>query len=153
MSEKSPEDSQLLKKTADLVFADVYDDAPLTHLLPPRQVFVTIYTTQGIIDNGGFRYFFENDFPNHPPYSYFSDAYREIGVADVAGWIDRAALLFGFPDPHLDREARDNFLQEHCADDECEICKLGDRAIDARHRVWSSLAAHVRRHQSEFTAA
>ena len=51
------------------------------------------------LNNGGFRYFFENDFPNHPPYSDFSDDYREIGVTDVADWIDAAAALFGFPDP------------------------------------------------------
>src|SRR5690348_960937 len=102
MSEESPEDKQLLKETAALVFAHVYDGGPLTHLPPVWRIFATIYTAQGIINNGGFRYFFENDFPNHPPYSDFSDAYRQIGMTEFGDWIDRATSLFGFPDPHLD---------------------------------------------------
>ena len=88
MTKLSPQEDELLTKTADLVFADVHRDAPLTHLSPARQVFVRIYTAQGIIDNGSLPSFFGSDFPDTPGYSVFSDAYREIGAEDVAGWLD-----------------------------------------------------------------
>src|SRR6185369_15707195 len=101
MTKLSPQDDELLTRTADLVFADVHRDAPIIHLPPARQVFVRIYTAQGIIDNGSLPYFFGSDFPDTPDYSVFSDAYRAIGADDVAGWLERAVTLFPSPIPHL----------------------------------------------------
>jgi hypothetical protein len=47
----------------------------------PRSVaiFLIVYSAQGVIDNGGYRYFFESDWPDNPPYSKFYDAYSAIG--------------------------------------------------------------------------
>ena len=46
----------------------------------PKQTGAVLYSVQAIIDNGGFQYLFENDFPSKPPYSQFVDAYRRIGM-------------------------------------------------------------------------
>ena len=85
MTKPAPLDDELLTKTAEAVFADVYRDAPIAHLSPARQVFVRIYTGHAIIDNGSLPYFFGSDFPDSPDYSVFSNAYRAIGAIDVDG--------------------------------------------------------------------
>lgn len=143
----------LLKQAAEIAFAGVGRDSGTSRLSRPQQVFITIYSAQPIIDNGGFGYFFESDWPDQPPYSRFSDAYREIGAVDVAGFIDRAAGLFGIAEPHLHRDARLRYLNEHCRDESAELIKLGDRAIDESKRVFRLLEDYVRRHSEHFTAA
>ena len=100
MCELAHNDDILLTRTADIVFAGLDGAASLDHLPRPRQVFAIIYSAQGIIDNGGFQYLFESDWPNNAPYTLFSDAYREIGARDVADWLDQAASMFPFCDPH-----------------------------------------------------
>jgi hypothetical protein len=150
MTKLASRDNELLTNTADIVFADVYRDAPIGHLPPARQVFVRIYTGQAIIDNGSLPYFFSSDFPEAPDYSLFSDAYRAIGAEDVAGYLDAAVALFPFPAPHLDLEARKQYIQEHCSDYKGEMCGLGDHIIAESDRVYSLLADYVRKHPEDF---
>ncbi len=145
-----PAINDFLKQAADVAFAGVESNTDISHFSRPRQVFITIYSAQGSIDNGGFGYFFERDWPGQPPYSRFSDAYREIGAANVAEWIDRGASLFGIPEPHLHRAARLQYLNTHCRDESADLIKLGDRAIDESKRVFSRLKEYVRRHADEF---
>lgn len=152
MPEQTPDDD-LLNRAAKVAFAGVEEDSDISVFPRPRQVFIIIYTAQGIIDNGGFEYFFESDWPDTPPYSRFSDAYREIGASDVAEWIERATTLFGVPDPHLHRELRLEYLKQHCQGDSGEMVELGDRAIRESARVFRLLAKYVRQHASEFQAA
>jgi hypothetical protein len=152
MTTLSPQDDELLAETADVVFADVYRDAPITHLSPARQVFVRIYVAQPIIDNGSLPYFFGGDFPDSPDYSVYSDAYRAIGADDVAGYLDAAVALFPFSAPHLDLEARKRYIQEHCANYKGGMCELGDRIIAKSDRVFTLLADYVRKHSDDFSA-
>ena len=153
MTKLSPQDDELLTKTADVVFADVYRDASISHLSPARQVFMRIYVGLPIIDNGSFPYFFGSDFPDTPDYSVYSDAYRAIGADDVAGDFDAAIALFPFPTPHLDLAARKRYIQEHCTDYKGKMCELGDRIIAQSDRVFSLLAEYVRKHPDDFPAA
>jgi len=150
MTKLSPQDDALLTKTAAVVFADVHRDAPLGHLSPARQIFVRIYTAQGIIDNGSLPYFFGSDFPDTPNYSVFSDAYREIGAEEVASWLDAAVALFPGPIPHLDSDMRKHYIEEHCSDYKGEMCELGDRIINQSDRVFSLLADYVKKHPEDF---
>lgn len=70
-------------------------------------VVLRVHGAQGIIDNGGLRYFFESNWEGTPPYSEFVDAYASIGASEVAASLERAvSQLFPFPDPHLDEVAR-----------------------------------------------
>ena len=90
LTKLSPKDDELLTKTAELVFAEVHRDAPVAHLPPRRQVFVRIYTAQGIIDNGSLPYFFGSDFPDAADYSAFR---RRIGR------LGQMMLLVGLTQP------------------------------------------------------
>jgi hypothetical protein len=144
---------ELLKQAADVAFAGVGRDTDISRFSRPRQVFITVYSAQGVIDNGGFRYFFESDWPGQPPYSRFSDAYREIGAADVAHLIDRAASLFGISDLHRHRAARLQFLNEHGRNEMSELVRLGDKAIDQSEGVFRLLEDYVRLHADHFDPA
>ena len=146
----SPKDDDLLTSTADLVFTDVEGPAAIDLLPRRRQVFAIIYSAQGVIDNGGFQYLFESDWPNNPAYSRFSDAYREIGATDVADWLDEAASMFPFRDPHLHRAARVRYLREFCVEGDSPMGVLSGKAIDASGRVFTCLAEYVRTHESDF---
>lgn len=150
MSQLSRKDDALLTRTADIVFGDANGEALIDHLPRPRQVFAIIYSAQGIIDNGGFQYLFEGDWSNTPPYAYFSDAYREIGATDVADWLDQAASMFPFSDPHLHREARVRYLRDFCVKGDSPMGLLSGEAIDASARVFTRLAQYVRAHQIDF---
>src|SRR5579871_677483 len=68
-----------------------------TKLDVPLQTIATLYTVQAIIDNGGFRYLFESDFPVNHPYSAFIEAYRRIGSTDAAERLEKAVAAFFSP--------------------------------------------------------
>src|SRR5579863_7069036 len=67
----------------------------------PQQTVAILYSVQAIIDNGGFQYLFENDFPSDPPYSNFAEAYRRIGANAAAERLEKAVAVFPFESPHL----------------------------------------------------
>jgi hypothetical protein len=72
-------EDDLLSKAATVVYEDLGKVGGNPQMLPPvLQPVAIFYTVQAMIDNGGFRYIFETDFPFMPPYSTFSDAYRQI---------------------------------------------------------------------------
>ena len=114
----------------------------------PVQTVIAIYSAQGIIDNGSFQYFFENDFPKTPPYSFFSNAYRKIGADKVASNIDKAVELFGFSEPHLNIDKRNTFLDQRM-DKDCLLHQLGDE-VCGDQSVWEKLADYVIKNLKEF---
>lgn len=61
----------------------------------PRNV-VAVVTAQAIIDNGGFRYFFESEFDGKPDYQMFVQAYKAIGAVESAQAIE--SILDRFPE-------------------------------------------------------
>jgi hypothetical protein len=116
-------------------------------LATPDATLVVIYGAQGVIDNGGFKYFFENDWPGRPPYSLFSDAYRRIGSERPADLLDRAVDLFPFPRPHLARRKRNQFMDALREDHELFV--LGDRVCGDR-TVWQNLDSYVAKNLEAF---
>ena len=65
-----------------------------------------VYLGQGVIDNGGLEYFYENDFAGQPPYDLIVAAFRRVGAYAVADCIESTADMFPFSSPHLKREKR-----------------------------------------------
>ena len=107
----------------------------LSKLPEPFLTVVLITHAQGMIDNGGFRYFFETDQPGQPQYKVYSDAYRRIGAAKAADLLDLAVALFPFEDPHLSSDRRNSYLESLDESDELftmgyEVC--GDETIWVR---------------------
>jgi len=103
------------------------------------QTVVAVYGAQGVIDNGGLKFFFENDWPGSPPYSLFVEAYRRIGAAGVAGLLERAVSRFPFAEPHQHQELRREFMESlDESDDFFGEAACGDTL------VWERLEEYVR---------
>jgi hypothetical protein len=118
-----------------------------TKLDVPLQTVAVIYTIQAIIDNGGFRYLFESDFPFCPPYSFFSEAYRRIGAADAADRIDRAVAMFPFDKPHQFAQERNKFMDS--LEESHEIFELGNQ-VCGDEAIWLALERYVNKNAAAF---
>lgn len=119
----------------------------LSTLPLPLQTVLLLYSTQGRIDNGGFRYFFENDFPSNPPYRAFSDAYRRIGAITAADCLDRAVAVFPFDQPHLSQDKRNEFMDSMEETD--DFFGLDDKVCGDKS-IWQSLTRYVVDHSGYF---
>jgi hypothetical protein len=113
----------------------------------PKQTLAVLYSVQAIIDNGGFQYLFENDFPFSPPYSQFVDAYRRIGSSDAAERLEKAVAMFPFPDPHLRQEQRLIFME--ALSEDSEFFDLGNE-VCGDEKVWRNLEEYVKRNAVAF---
>ena len=59
-------------------------DNDVSRIEQPLRTVLVVYSAQGVIDNGGLAYFFERDWPHHPPYDVFVSAYEAIGLVKEA---------------------------------------------------------------------
>ena len=112
------------------------------------QTIVVIYSAQGVIDNGGLRYFFELTWPHDPDYSFFSAAYRRIGAKDAADTIDKAVASFPFKEPHLHHKKRNAFL-----DSRSKRHLLHSSVICGDDTIWDLLEKYVLTNRKEFKIA
>jgi hypothetical protein len=111
-----------------------------------------LYMFQGMVDNGGFRYPMENDFPGNPPYSLFVDAYRQIGALHAAAALEQAVALFHLDFPEHNAGARNKYfdsLGEYDEFDESEFGKLSDR-VCGDETIWKRMDEYVARHRLAF---
>jgi Domain of unknown function (DUF4375) len=141
-------DYSQLDEAAKAVYEEMnkLDGDPL-RLTPALQPVAILYTLQAMIDNGGFRYIFENDFPFSPPYSVFVDAYRKIGANTAADCLEKAVALFPFENPHLKQEERNTFMDKLTESD--LLFQLGDFVCGDK-TVWDQMQNYVIEHQDEF---
>lgn len=141
-------DKSFLDRASEYAFSELERLGGDPGKLPiPLQTVAVIYSAQGVIDNGGFEYFFGQDFDFSPPYSFFSDAYRRIGAAEAADCIDKAAAMFPFENAHLLKDERAKFIDT--LDASSKFVELGDR-VCGDEAIWSALEAYARRHSEAF---
>jgi len=106
-----------------------------------------LYMFQGMVDNGGFRYPMENDFPGNPPYSVIVDAYRRIGATDAATALEKAVALFPFANPELNADARNEFMPH--LGEEHEFNDLSDE-VCGDDTIWQRMDEYVAKHNKDF---
>jgi hypothetical protein len=106
---------------------------------------VRIYSAQGVLDNGGYRYFFESDWEGQPDYSVFVQAYREIGCEAQAQELARVVATFDFADPHLHQDLRNRYMDERFDEESYEVRGWGD-ALCGDPEVYSKVHAYAARH-------
>ncbi len=115
-----------------------------------------IEQAQGTVNNGGFQFFFENDWPGNPEYAQFVEAFQRIGALEAADCLHDAVDMFPCESPHLDREIRRSYLatlREKQGRRQSVIDKLGNRVMDLGGETFIFLAAYILRHIEEFPTA
>ena len=120
----------------------------LSKLAVPLQTVVLITHAQGMVDNGGFRYFFEGDMPGNPSYKIFSDAYRRIGALKVADSLDLATDLFPFENPHLSTDKRNEYMDS--LEESDQLFAMGDE-VCGDETIWQNLEKYIADHASVFS--
>ena len=147
-------EDDILVRTVCLEIYERLGGASIFSLPWVPQVVGIIEAAQGVIDNGGFIYFFEQDWIDQPPYSVFGKAFRAIGADECADCIEVAASLFPFPDPQRKWEARREYMISNCmigdrVNYDSILVKLGDRVIDHSDTNYALLALYIRQHLDE----
>ena len=138
------DDNDLLDALSDDAFRQMSAvDDDLARMEEPYKTIAIIYSSQGVIDNGGLTYFFANDWPHKPPYSEYADAYERIGCIEAANALRSAAASFTIERPELHRERRLAYIEANY--DEATLGVKGwDDCICGDERVWENLAAWAR---------
>ena len=117
----------------------------------PKSVrtFLLVNGAQGVMDNGGYAYFFGCNWPDTPPYSEFVSAYEAIGCKRQAADLRRVAESFPFPDPHLNEKKRKAFIKANY--DKKAFCVRGwGNALCGDKDVWEKLAKYFKKHSKDF---
>ena len=147
-------DSNIIDWASKDVFRDQELPAWSPYELPePLLTVWAVEQGQGIIDNGGFGYFYENDWPEKPPYSLFWDAFRRIGAVEAAECIKTTAELFPIACPELDYQMRRDYLNlssDRAKDEPDEFDQLGSRFIDLGGLKFQLLAQYIKDHADHF---
>jgi len=144
------DDDEYLELGSDLAFSELEKvDDQILRLPEHLQTVAIIYSAQGIIDNGGLRYFFENDFPDNPPYSVFVEAYKRIGSKGAAKDLLDAVKSFPFEDPHLKDEERNEFIETNYDEKKREVTGWND-SLCGDQRIWDNLAKYIRKNSNLF---
>ncbi len=104
--------------------------------------------------NGGFQFFFENDWPGQPSYSIFSGAFREIGSTRAAECLEQAVSDFPSELPHLDREIRRKRMAETSKavpeGSYSLIDRLGGELIELEEENYRALATYIQSKSEHF---
>ncbi|WP_374669928.1 DUF4375 domain-containing protein [Ramlibacter sp.] len=115
----------------------------------PLQTLLLVESAHTLIEAGGLAFFYEADFPNHPPYEAFAAAYRRIGAHAAALCIEETAALFPFADPEYFEPLRQVWLEKLQAEGHGRFQRLSDD-IAGDDAVWEKLAVYVAAHGRVF---
>lgn len=111
--------------------------------------FLRVHGAQGVIDNGGYRYFFEMDWDENPSYFEVVNAYQIIGCLAQAKEFKRVVSTFPFDNPHLHCKRRNQFMDDHWNEDKYCIEIWGD-GLCGDEEVWQNLEEYYIQHQDKF---
>lgn len=139
-------DRDRLSLATDRAFAELEAlGGDLSGLSEAARHLVLATSAQGVIDNGGYRSFFESDWPGTPDYSRFVEAYEAIGCHPQAEDLRRVVDTFGFPAPHEHADLRHAMIAEHYDPETNELAIWGD-ALCGDESVWEALRRYVEDH-------
>ena len=135
--------------SAQQMLTSVGDD--MSRLSESVRIFLLVNGAQGVIDNGGYNYFFEEDWPGNPPYEDFADAYEAIGCIRQAADLRRVAASFPFSEPHLHKDERRAFIEARYDKSTYCVPEWGNTLCGDKE-VFEKLAMHVAMHRKDFPA-
>ena len=135
-------------EAVDAIFAK-YDgtDVEIQSLGEPDRSIILSISAQNMIDGGGFIVFFEEDIEEELDYHLFVEAYRRIGMNELA---DNFAEILGFfPDgvPQRDLAERGQYLARFFDDESPEYINilgaLENKFFESNERVYQSAGDYI----------
>ena len=71
-------------------YKNILQDRGILAVEEPFRTIISIYSVQGILDNGGFEYLFESKFPDGMTFDIIVKSYENIGFHKMAKLLQRA---------------------------------------------------------------
>lgn len=140
-----PDDLKLIDSVHELIVNQ--PGFSINSISEEERIIVAIVAAQGVIDNGGFSYFFEKDFDDFFPHIMFVKCYDAISAFDCARAIEDVVNLFPNQTPPANAVIRHNFLTNlvHGHNKTSDIFFKAERQILGNRRVFELLADYIRR--------
>lgn len=114
---------------------------------------VAVITAQAVIDNGGFRHFFESQFDGSADYQMFVQAYQDVGAAESADALNQALMMFpdGVPPSEVDeRQKYLNAIFDESGNDNLKISAIENKILGNMEN-YSLVASYIRDNRELFT--
>lgn len=99
-----------MSSSIDTCFENLDKVQQVERLDNPCRTVVIVYSAWGLIENGGFQYFFESNFPGDPSYDIFIQAFSSVGLTDIALDFSKLVSSFPFNEPHKFPGKRQEFI-------------------------------------------
>lgn len=137
-------------EAVDAVFAKYEGkDVDIQSLAEPDRSVILSISAQGIIDSGGFITFFKDDMQQDINYQWFVEAYRSIGMAQLADNFAEILALFPEGQPQKDLVDREEYLSRFFDDESPEYINmlgaLENAFFDNNTNVYTAAAAYIDR--------
>ena len=131
---------------------DYYGSEPEANTLPdPHRAVLLTWYAMGIIDNGGFHFFFEHDFSGDPGFTLTAEAFDEIGCHSAAQAVRDAIALFPKGKVIADIEDRLKLFESTPESRRTALNKKFWAASNVgMGEICVKLAAYIRNHQADF---
>jgi hypothetical protein len=113
---------------------------------------VAVITAQAVIDNGGFRYFFESQFEGSSDYQIFVKAYKEVGAEEAADALNQALMMFPDGVPPAELDERQKYLDaifDSASDKKTKITAIEDKIL-GKVENYSLVADYIRDNKNVF---
>ena len=121
-----------MESISDIIFSEYGELANkngISSIPEPARTLIAVYTTQGIIGNGGFAYFFESDFEGDNSYKTIIKSYENIGLEEHAKSVRSVLSLFPGNLPHKNIKEREEFIYKYMSgDDEVNYSDVVEKA-------------------------
>lgn len=128
---------------------DRYDWKPSCFPEPWFVVWAVVHSF-GIIENGGFRFFFENDWPDGVTYERFIDAYKAIGASESAQCLNEVLFYLFKGAEEIDIETRRDILDKHDNDSNSILSRFTRSFLIPSCRMDALLAKYIIDNESYF---
>ncbi|MGE3804137.1 MAG: DUF4375 domain-containing protein [Gemmataceae bacterium] len=145
---RTTDDLDLCSEVFNLIVRHHGGDFDAAALTVEQQTVLLAYHAKGIIDNGGFNYLFEGDFPGDPHFELTARAYGTLGCQQAAEAFRQVFALFPEGKPPRDRGKR---LQQYRAGPGERRGGCDDLFWKGSKDLFATLADYIRAHRAAFT--
>jgi len=150
LSQELDDESLLMQVIEKITTAQGFD---IHQISQEHRNVVAVITAQAVIDNGGFRHFFESHFDGDSDYQMFVQAYQNVGAAESADALNQALMMFPDGVPPAELEHRQKYLDaifDKTSDHQNKITDIENKIL-GKVENYSLVANYIRDNRELFT--